>query len=356
MSLAERAERFARAVGAFLDPGDPARARYLAASPHFHPDLLSRSLERSLRPWADPARLVEALQAECAAPPGVTLVPPERVAVVLGGVVAASHVQAMAYPWLHGASLALKAPAADPLFPALFADALGERVTWVSEADRALAGADAAVVVGSDAAVRALQPLLRPSAPFLGFGHRQSAACVGAADALDALALDVGLYDQRGCLSVGEVLVPEGEGEVVAARLGAALSTLPPRHRGADEDALRRFRELAVLRGDALSFCGDAVVRLVRGGGVEPTPGGRFVTVREVPDRLAALAPLAGALGTLVVGDAAPVSLHRLARLGASRVVAPGEAQAAGPEWPHDGVAPWALLCRRIRATARSRD
>ncbi len=345
--LRARAEQFCAAVARFLQD-TPERASYFARCEVFHPELLDTSLECSLRPWTDPARLVAAALDDLGPErPEVELIPPLVAHVVLAGVVPASHVQAMAYPWLLGAHVRVKAPSMDPHFPALFAAALGARVEPVT--GRGTSG-DAVVVVGGDGAVAAVRAHASGGAPVLAFGDRISVAWLGDCAEVDwaGLALDVGLYDQRGCLSVVEVLVAPGHAESSAASLGHALDQLPRRRLGDDEDGIRRARDLWVLEGRRCLRYRDATLFVVAGGTVEAGPLGRTVVVREVVSPLGALETLRGRLGTVVVAPGARPPLGELGRLGASRVVLPGHAQAAGPEWPHDGVSPFGGLCRRL--------
>jgi hypothetical protein len=92
--------------------------------------------------------------------------------------------------------------------------------------DAVLGRADVVVATGSDATLAALAPRL--GARLLAHGPRLGIALVdGAADA-DALALDVALHDQRGCLSPHAVYATEGAREL-ADRLAAALDALAAR-------------------------------------------------------------------------------------------------------------------------------
>ena len=68
--------------------------------------------------------------------------------------------------------------------------------------------------------------------------------------------------------------------------------------------------------------------------------------VRAVTDALAALEPLRGRLSAVALDPEVAVSPSALARLGAARVVRPGELQQAPPEWFHDGRRPLVHLVR----------
>lgn len=353
--LSVRCDELSAAVRRLLDRADPLHERLVRQSPYFHADTLEAGLSLSLGGWTSGERLYRHVRAQVHA----SAVPPQRAVVVLGGVLPPSHVQAIAYPFCLGADVLIKPPSADPLFPALFAEALGRHVQLIGGADvpAAVRAADAVVVVGSDEAVRGVSALTPVGTPWLGFGARTAVSIVGGqlgADDARRLAIDVTTFDQRGCLSPTEVLVVVGESSRVASSLADAMRALPPRRRtGIDEDALTRARELAWLRGDTVfgpesggPERGEWAVIAAHGGQFTGTAGGRHVIVRAVDEVSAALAPLRGRLSAVSTNVA--VDVPALARLGAARVVPLGSLQAAPPEWPHDGRLPFTALCRYV--------
>ena len=307
----DRIDRLASAIAAFRSPGDSHRKRLCDETPHMTPETMSRGLDLSLEGWD-----VEGLQALWAqeSPHLRDAVFPQVVGVVLGGVLPPSHLQAMVYPLMLGARIVVKAPSADPLFPALFQDCYGDgvtvvdRVAWQDQVTRL----DAVITVGDDDSVRDVAAQLPLSTPFVGYGHRTALVCVDG-DAVNeelatALATDVGTFDQLGCLSPREVFVRGTleQADALAAMLSESLSRLPPRFDlgPAIEGAIRTFRDMAVLGDDVLSGAADLSWGVIRsnGGTWTGTPGGRHVVVRQFSDSQAvvdALEPLQGTLSAV---------------------------------------------------------
>lgn len=362
MTDSDRIHRLARAIERFLTPGDVLRERLCAETPHMAPETMALGLDVSLEGW-DEAGIASLWSEEQAYMEGG--LPPDLVAVILGGSLPPSHVQAMAYPYLLGAELIVKHPADDALFPMLFAQALGERVTLVGRLGLGgvLGRADAVIAVGDDETVRTLQAEVAVATPFLGFGHRSAVELVcGSAVARSEevaveIARDLTLFDQRGCLSPREILVvgDKADAATLAGHIAAACIDLP-RRRPLDvaiEGALRQEREASLALGRLTLGPNDLQwgVRVEEGGTWTGTPGGRHVVIRTI-DRLSSvpevLAPLAGHLSAVGVAgdDPDPPTRAALMRLGASRIVPVGRLQSAPPTWPHDGRRPLAALCR----------
>jgi hypothetical protein len=105
-----------------------------------------------------------------------------------------------------------------------------------------LEGAGVVVAYGSDATVAELRRRAPAGARFVGYGHRISLAAVGrealepdaARAAARALAWDVALFDQRGCLSPqfalverGGAVAPQRFAALVAEELASLERTLP---------------------------------------------------------------------------------------------------------------------------------
>src|SRR5207249_730597 len=111
--------------------------------------------------------------------------------------------------------------------------------------DAALGRAEVVAVTGSDATLAALAPRL--GRRLIAHGPRWSVAVVGHAAAadVDALALDVALHDQRGCLSPHAVYVTgdaRGFAERLAAALVALAGRLPPGRASIDTRAAARLQ------------------------------------------------------------------------------------------------------------------
>lgn len=126
--------------------------------------------------------------------------------------------------------------------------------------NEAMASVDLVVAAGGDAAIDALRA--RCQAPFIGHGSRISIAMVASESrdemAAQALADDVALWDQLGCLSPQVCFVEGGLaaarwfGEEVAKRLERLAAELPPgRMSTAEILEERRFRDQAAWRGFA---------------------------------------------------------------------------------------------------------
>ena len=194
-------------------------------------------------------------------------------------------------------------------------------------------------------------------------GHRLSVAVLGEAalegqdlaDAAAALALDVALWDQQGCLSpvalyvLGAERVPDALVSALAEAFAAAASRWP---RGRTlPDATARFaveRDTAELRAAA-----GADVRVARGRDfalvAEPdaafrgSPLHRFLRIHPAPDvaaLLGALTPLGPHLAAVGVAGLGPLAGRlepQLAALGAARICPLGVLQAPPLDWCHDG-------------------
>ena len=220
----------------------------------------------------------------------------------------------------------------------------------------AFADAPCVVATGSDEAVASITRAAPPGARTVAYGHRLSVAVLGpmALDAACAAAVarDVALWDQLGCLSPIAVYVVgavDADVDAFTASLVDALrkeeAERPRGVIGASEAALLRhehdtaqFRGARVASGEALSF----VVVRERDAEPRPAPLHRFVRVCPVYDGdelWAAIEPISRHLaGAAVAGFGIQDEevAHGLARRGASRICAPGRLQAPPLEWHHD--------------------
>jgi hypothetical protein len=283
----------------------------------------------------------------------------------------------------------LKPPAAAPAFARLLvasvaraAPALAPSVALLDvpggdpALDAAVRTAPACLVHGSDATVAAVLAA-RDGLPTFPGAHRESVAIAfrearvpGRLPALArALARDVAIYDQSGCLSPVAVLVEDPEAprpgapsRDLAARLFDALlaqarrwppgaPTLP------DAAAIRAFAEESrlVARASGGRLFPDRgpvpPVLSCAPGPLRPGPG--FRSVQVVPfatpgDLAAALAPLAGRLqGVAIAGPRARWTAF-LAAHPAFRpawTTTPGRLQRPPADWPENGI----VLSRELR-------
>jgi len=353
------------ALDALADPDAAPRQRLLpalVATSRLSPEGLVEGLRLMLEGASGEA--AAALAARAAAPGAPAAL--AWGAAVLAGNLPGLALQAVLPALLVGRPLLVKSAREEPLFaPALLA-ALAEAEPALGEAfaaaafpgdddeltGAALANADRVVAYGGAEAIGALADRL--GARLLAHGPKASVALVGRdADPVGAgraLARDVALYDQRGCLSVHAVYTdadPSELGEALAWGLALEHGRLPP---GPFDPA--GAAAVQQIRG-AADLAGRLVPRLQLPQGtvvIEPEP--RFVpspglrTVRlypvaELGDALAALAPWRGRLqGAALAGASAWEQEERLAALGVSRVAEAGRLQSADATWANAGVDP----------------
>jgi hypothetical protein len=304
----------------------------------------------------------------------------ETTATILGGAIPLPTIVAVLAPLALRAPVLVKTTAYDPSTVRQFARSLAERDPLLgacvesvdfrrddAEAMAALCHADCVVATGSDAAMSAIARVVTSPRRFVAHGHRfslvllgpdatrEDAQCVRTAD---AIALDVALWDQLGCLSPGAVVVVEpdaGAADRLADALADALARLEtrmPRGRIEPAAAARIFEERAQAEVRAAT---DPRVRLLASSGTSwtvvreadlqqrPAPLHRFVRVHPANDPAHALAGLHARRASLAAvaiagfGAADTALSARLLELGASRICAPGRLQAPPLAWPRDG-------------------
>lgn len=254
-----------------------------------------------------------------------------------------------------------KASSAEPYFAPAFLAALGGRLpalrdayaaaTWTGgdqEIETPLhAAARLVVVYGGEATIEALQTV----APhrLVTFGPKLSLGWVGPGAAVEqtarGMALDIALFDQRGCLSVEAVLVEPAIAPAFADALAEALRQLarqlpPGRASHADRAGVRLDREDADLRrlpwyGDALdagTVIVDADTR------IRPSPGLRTVRIHPA-EGAPTLHEWNGRLQGIAVAGRMPATV-RLAfeHAGVSRFAPAGELQATDAAWRNGGI------------------
>lgn len=313
----------------------------------------------------------------------------ETTASVLAGAIPLPSFVAVLAPLAVRAPVLVKLSAHDPVTVPLFVRSLAERDpllgACVEIADfrrddavslAALCRAPCVAATGSDAAVAAIATRMQPSQRFLASGHRFSLALLGReatrgtalTRAAEALALDVALWDQLGCLSPVSVHVTDpdpGAADRVAEALADAMraaETRWPRGRIEVEAAAAVMRERAEAEMRAAA---GRRVRVCAAQGTEWTvvreadaalraaPLHRFVRIHPAADpdaALAAIAPHAARLAGVALegfGEASAKLAAELVRLGASRVCAPGTLQTPPLDWPRDGRAVLLPFARR---------
>ena len=293
-----------------------------------------------------------------------------------GGAGARAAFAAIALPLLAGSSVYVKASRSDPGAAALFAESLAEADPGLADCvalgddPGALVHADAVMASGSDASVRAVREQVPPATPFVAYAHKLSLAAIGPGAepgaAARRVALDVALWDGRGCLSPAWVLVRDSGGaeaaafaERLASRLEELADALPRGTLDAAEHLrLREWRAVAAARGDAVLHPGDRSpewgVSLTPAGELPPAGALRFA--RVVPfegceDLVALCRKLSPHLSSIgYAGWPAGLDEPRAALEagGGSRLCPAGRMQAPPLAWRHDGMQPIRPLLRWV--------
>jgi hypothetical protein len=369
-------------LGALLerlrDPASAIRAQLAAELPNatsFHPATLLAGLDAGFAHWTAQS-FAELVASELGTNPRRTASGFPLTAAVLGGAIPMPTVLQILAPLALGSPVLVRPGSHDPVTPRAVASelarldpALGTCVDVVSFAHTdsaaltAHAEADCVVATGSDDAVAAISARVRPWQRFVGYGHRFSIAALGRdgdlALSCAALARDVALWDQLGCLSPVAMLAIGWRWEQRGELLDQLEAAFANQNRAcpigvlALEDAARRANEIATfeLRGaasdDAELRCdpGRAWALLgERDRAFRGSPLHRVLRVQFAPDASALeawLAPVARHLASSGLGGFAPELrrdlAQRLAALGASRVCGLGEMQAPPIAWSHDG-------------------
>jgi len=227
-----------------------------------------------------------------------------------------------------------------------------------------------AVIFGDGETIAFFREWCPPETRRIEHGPKISAAILFAEpdrETLAALAGDILRQDQRGCLSVQNVLCDAAtiDTRAFAAKLATALDRaremFPCPQRGLSESGrIRNYRETLRYRaanGAELELFESANSTswtvIFDASPATPllaaTPGGGTVIVRSFTGPLTAesLGPEAAFLSTIVAhpfGD--PHAIERVDALSPPRICAPGMAQFPGLFWNHDGTRPLAGLVR----------
>lgn len=294
--------------------------------------------------------------------------PFERIAMVLPSNVETVIVRPLVWALLARAEIVVRVSSRRPGVAAKLASILAEEdpalacAIRFAPSDRAdttalralVEGVDRVHVWGSDETIAAFAGLagekLVPHGSGLSLALLTREASGRLSD-LDALALDLARYDQRGCLSPQALLVEEGGAlgvDTVAHALDAALARVEPRlPRGAltiEERAQeRRYRDTAhAVGGVVLDRAGYAIS--VEPGELRSCPGLRNLAIHPMASaaidaQLGRLGAHLKSLGVLDEEDAARVTA-RIASPGV-HVVPFGAMQTPSLLAPTDGRAPW---------------
>jgi len=301
----DRVALLGRVVASLRDPGDPTRRALEAAAV----EETGISAAMATRGWdLALARYTPDAMTELAREDRVG----QTVGVVLGASVAVAPLRALALPWLAGAAVRVRPSRHHRVSTQLLVERMaaeGAAVTLWSEAD--WAGITAVVAYGRDETLDVLMEAVPEGVGFAGYGHGFGMALVGA-EAVDdaavaaAVARDVALYDQAGCLSPQGVVVL-GDAARFGQRLRDALDALAavlPRGVGrGGAESVQWMGVEAALGGDVTRASGG-VLSVRNDGPLQGSPGGRVVLVRgvaSVAEARALLAPHAAHLSCVGV-------------------------------------------------------
>lgn len=385
-------EALARALAALaaagLAPGWPSGAdrAALAASSGWSGPHLDEAVRRAFAPYPLPAcRRLVALGRFA---PRRDFVRNRHLLAILAGRVPALATAALFQGLAARHVVTLKPSSAEPVFTRLICALLARAVPVLAAAARcldadsadprvatALTNADAVLVYGSDATVGKVQAA-RPGRLTIAGGHRESAVVV-LGDALgspraatrlaQAIARDVAIYDQSGCLSPQVVLVEDGAtvspaalADLIYQALVASESYLPSGPVPLlDAAAIRLFVEESRLiartsSGRVVPAFGPVppTVVLLPGTAARPAPGYRTLQVvpfRGAPDLPALLPTLADRMqGIAVAGDRCRLAevLARHPAFRPNRICAPGRLQLPPAGWPENGIVVVRALAR----------
>jgi hypothetical protein len=272
-----------------------------------------------------------------------------HVHVILSANVFVGALRALALARAAAPRVTVRPSSRDPVLTEALVAATGdEALAIVDERDPRVSDADRIDVYGRAETIAEVRGRARPGVSVRAHGPGLGVAVVTRAvdpvDASRALAADVVVFDQRGCLSPRVALV-EGDpvrGEAFADSLHASLSDWARRvPRGVLEDEeraeARRWQESLAFAGRVWSGPQHAVGL---GDRLLVPPSGRHVLVVPVPDLPAAarlLAPVAAAIVTVGTDD--PGRVRDLAPAHA-RIAALGRMQRPPLDGPVDRRAP----------------
>jgi len=392
----ETLDALAGVLDAWRDPASPARVALeaeLPAATGFSPAMVREGLARALEGWSGDAlrALVEAELggAEALDGRGANAATGfDSTVVILAGAIPMPTLLALVAPLVLRSAVLAKPASRDRVTPRLVArslaeadPALGRAIAVVEvphdddELGAVLLEADCVVAAGSDETVASVRARARGARRVVTQGHRLSLAALGPEAVrgselsltAEALALDVALWDQLGCLSPVSVHVVETDpracdrvAEALATALAAAEERWPRgRVPATAAAAIGAERDEAELRGAT-----GRPVRVFAGPGstwtvvredapaLRSSPLHRFVRVHpagSIRELLAALAPVSRHLaGVALAGFGAQTreASRALATLGASRVCAPGTLQTPPLAWHHEGLGVFLPLAR----------
>ncbi|MCP5045212.1 MAG: hypothetical protein GY944_29650 [bacterium] len=361
----------------FRDPTSSCRRELeakLPAATGFAQQTVRAGLDRGFEPWT--AEALERLVADelGSLSTSLSITGYERTSVLLAGSIPMPSVLSILLPLVVRSPVLCKPASRDPITPGLLIDTLREVDALLADcvavvpfdasdqaANQAFYASPCISATGSDETIATVERFLASGQQRVLYGHRVSVSVVDLAastpDDVEALAIDIALWDQLGCLSpvlfhlVGG---PEGSADAFAEALAEQLATLERRWpRGQIEP--EAAAAIATERADAqMRAALDQGTRTIASPGTQwtvvlerdslprPAPLHRFIRLVSLPDRDAlreALAPVSPHLaGVSLVGFASDREnlVEELFAFGASRVCAAGRLQAPPLGWRRD--------------------
>jgi hypothetical protein len=304
----ERVLSLARGARRIADPSDPlgARARGLLVESS---GLSPRGVELALAHCLETDPDDEEIAALCE-----SVTPAPRVHVLLSANVFVAAHRAVALALAASPDVVVRASRREPTMAALLAEAAPGLFELTSEL--APAPGDHVHAYGSDATLAELARTLPRGVVLHGHGSGFAAAVLErpfSDDVWDRLALDVALFDQRGCLSP-RVVLTSSPAEPIAEKLAAALARWEaqvPRGRLDDDEAaaVTSYRDTLTFAGELLP-AGQGFVS--SSAEIVLPPVGRNLHVVTSADPLALLLPFTRHLTS--VGVEGPSALVERAR------------------------------------------
>ncbi len=369
LAVAERIDRVAALLDAWASPDSSwqrALGEELPAATGFSAQMVREGSKRGFAPLCGDA-LRKLLQDERPAPAASA----SLCTAILAGAVPMPTLLATVAPLVLGTAVALKASASDRVSPRLVSCSaaaldplLGRCIDVFSATDarqlRDVLRADVVSITGSDESVEEIAELAPPSARVVRHGHRFSAAVVGdratrgpsLAAVSRALALDVALWDQLGCLSpVGVWIVGGDPGacDRLADSLFEALGEAERRWPRGTLDLAARASFQHAVETDTMRDASVLGVRTLAGSewcvvrepdpALRPVPLYRYMRVYPAAG-MDALCESIGAdrthLAALAVAGLSAQERAALVRLQPSRLCEVGQLQTPPLDWRRD--------------------
>ncbi|MEU7527046.1 acyl-CoA reductase [Saccharothrix sp. NPDC042600] len=308
---------------------------------------------------------------------GTRAIGPRVTLAVFSGNVPGLPARSLVRALLVKSALIAKIPAKEPNFTAAFLRSLHEvepvladavlATYWSRDDDATLSAAleqaDAVVAYGSDQACAAIRARVAPHQVYEEHGHKLSFGIVsdaysrlhGPAEVARRIAADCSDFDQHACLSPQVYLVDRRHARAVAEHVADAMrraaADCPPGTVGEQDATVLQHRRIVAEWRAASSATGEVWAAdglewtVVLDDTLLPLSGAgnrvaRIVAVPDVATAVDLMRPYAKHLqnvGLGAVGEEFWRAAEELARLGASRIAAPGEMSRAGLEWRHDG-------------------